>query len=307
MALPLRLYAPTTVSEYLDRVRAPCRRADLEIEWSKYRVSAALHSGDAVDLLPGLIVARAHVQNPTVRAQAISAWCPRAVVTGQLALHLERSELAAPEIADIVIERPYTVRAPDWIRVRSVAELPSSRVRNLVRLATPAHALVDAWRAAQPRDRRSTFYEAMWQRSCSVTQLYEALEWAPRVPARRTLLHLVAHFAWGATSPLEVLARNEAFTGADFAKLEWQAEITTGGRRRVADALHREARVLIELDGEAFHGSAKARREDRERDVEFAAAGYLTLRFGWRDLHDRPSWCRDRVRRVLKTRLDGTR
>jgi predicted transcriptional regulator of viral defense system len=43
-------------------------------------------------------------------------------------------------------------------------------------------------------------------------------------------------------------------------------------------------RVILEVDGYAFHGSTAAFHRDRERDRALAAAGYHVLRFTWRQL-----------------------
>ena len=303
MALPIRFHEPMTVVEYLDTVAAPCFRRDLEREWSRRAVRNAVRSRAATVLLPGLIVAKCHERAASVRAVAIALWNPNAAVTGALALHLERPELPEPQFADVVIERPHTLAAPRWIRVRSTASMPPIRTINHIRSVLPAFALLDAWRRSRPSERKNVFYEAMWQRACTTAQLRGALVATPRVPARQKLQVLVSHFEDGATSPLEVVAHREVFTGAAFASFERQVQMRVSGRRRTADMLHRKAMLVIELDGDAFHGGVKAQQEDRERNTDFAAAGYMTLRFGWRDLRDRPSWCREQVLRVVATRL----
>lgn len=292
-----------TVVEYLDAVGVPCRRRDLEREWSRRAVVNALRRGAATALLPELIVASRDARTASVRAQAITLWHPYAAVTGAFALHLERPDLPAPHRADVVIARPHTVLAPAWIRVRSTGLMPPSRVINHVRTVRLEFALVDAWRRADPCDRKNVFYEAMWRRVCTAVQLRSALAATARLPARRRLEVLVAHFEDGATSPLEVVAHREVFTGAAFAAFERQVRMRVAGRWRTADMLHRKATLVVELDGDTFHGGIEAQQADRERNTDFAAAGYLTLRFGWRDLRDRPSWCREQLLRVLATRL----
>ena len=127
----------------------------------------------------------------------------------------------------------------------------------------------------------------------------------PRLPHRRALRRLLADFADGATSPLEARARRDVFGGREFRDLEWQVRMRVGGRTIVAAAVHRAAMVAIELDGARFHDDDAARRADRLRDVELAAAGWVTLRFGWREVTERPKWCRERVRRVLAARSGG--
>lgn len=52
------------------------------------------------------------------------------------------------------------------------------------------------------------------------------------------------------------------------------------------DFLWRAARVVAEVDGYAFHASARSFVTDRRRDAELAAAGYRVLRFTWPDVTD---------------------
>jgi very-short-patch-repair endonuclease len=50
-------------------------------------------------------------------------------------------------------------------------------------------------------------------------------------------------------------------------------------------------RVILEVDGYAFHSSDSAFDRDRERDRTLAARGYQVLRFSWRQLSREPCAC----------------
>jgi len=52
------------------------------------------------------------------------------------------------------------------------------------------------------------------------------------------------------------------------------------------DFLWRDAHVVAEVDGYAFHGSGRSFAADRRRDAELTAAGFRVLRFAWADLHE---------------------
>ena len=52
------------------------------------------------------------------------------------------------------------------------------------------------------------------------------------------------------------------------------------------DAVWRDARLIVELDGYATHGTRRAFEQDRARDRKLAARGWRTLRVTKRQLDD---------------------
>ncbi len=63
-----------------------------------------------------------------------------------------------------------------------------------------------------------------------------------------------------------------------------------------------EQRLVLEVDGYAFHSSRRAFEHDRLRDAELQAAGHAVLRFTWRQLRDDPIRVAGRVAHVLGRR-----
>jgi hypothetical protein len=71
------------------------------------------------------------------------------------------------------------------------------------------------------------------------------------------------------------------------------------------DAVWRAQRLIVELDGRAFHDGPAAFERDRERDAHLMAAGYRVLRITWRRLSDRGEREARRLRGLLETAPGG--
>ncbi len=67
-----------------------------------------------------------------------------------------------------------------------------------------------------------------------------------------------------------------------------------------ADCVHREQKLVIELDGRGFHERRAQMRADRHRDTDYQLAGFRILRLVWDDLHpDEAARTAGRVRAML--------
>ncbi len=65
------------------------------------------------------------------------------------------------------------------------------------------------------------------------------------------------------------------------------------------DMLWPEAKVVVELDGYAFHSHRAAFERDRDRSLVLEAAGYRVLRVTWRELIESPELVLDALRARL--------
>ncbi len=281
----------------------PFTRSDLVTRWSRHQLDAGLRNDDIVRILPGVYCGAAHSREPPVKGEALNLWVPRALVTGTLAMDLYAGTTFTARHVDLVTNNGDTLHPPGWVRVHQTGRVLASWMPRSVTCTLPQRAVLDAWSFAPPGRGEDILYGALWRHTCTPTQLARELARAPRVPRRHALLRLLANFADGATSPLEVIARREVFIGPRFREFEWQVELRVGHRKALADMLHRAAMLIVELDGERYHSTHEAVADDRERDVDLATAGFLTVRFGWVDLTQRPKWCRERLLAIIATRL----
>jgi very-short-patch-repair endonuclease len=76
---------------------------------------------------------------------------------------------------------------------------------------------------------------------------------------------------------------------------------TAGGRFEL-DFAFVDARVAIEVDGWAHHGTRAAFEADRARDSYLAGAGWVVLRFTWYQVTRRASWVATRIAATLAAR-----
>jgi very-short-patch-repair endonuclease len=70
------------------------------------------------------------------------------------------------------------------------------------------------------------------------------------------------------------------------------------------DFLWRDAALVLEVDGYAFHSGRAAFEQDRRRDAELAARGLTVIRVTWRQLADEPEAVVVRIGQAL-ARLGG--
>jgi very-short-patch-repair endonuclease len=74
---------------------------------------------------------------------------------------------------------------------------------------------------------------------------------------------------------------------------QWQR-----GRYRI-DFAWPEHRVLVETDGWDTHGRRQAFEDDRARDTDLVAQGFVVLRFTWRQIERAPTWVAARLAAAL--------
>ena len=70
----------------------------------------------------------------------------------------------------------------------------------------------------------------------------------------------------------------------------------------MVDALWREARVIVEVDGGDAHGTPAAVVRDRHRDMTLRTAGYLPYRYSWLQITRRTLHVAAELRGVLASR-----
>lgn len=75
--------------------------------------------------------------------------------------------------------------------------------------------------------------------------------------------------------------------------------VHVGAERVEADLLWPQARLIVEIDGDATHSHPAARRADRSRDARLQLAGWRTIRIGQAELVQRPRQTAELIRAAL--------
>jgi very-short-patch-repair endonuclease len=172
------------------------------------------------------------------------------------------------------------------IRVHRVRDLDRREIRKLggIPITSPARTIFDLAAVVGQRELEQALAEAFARRLARRSELASLLARRPSRPGTRALRGLLDDGNPG-------LTRSEA--EERFLALIRRAELLapeTNVRidRHEVDFLWREQRVIVEVDGFAFHSSRSAFERDRRRDVDLSALGFRVMRVTWRQIVGAP-------------------
>jgi very-short-patch-repair endonuclease len=154
-------------------------------------------------------------------------------------------------------------------------------VRHGLTLTTPVRTLLDLASSVPDRELERLVEEAQVRRLITPEQLLAALE-----PGRR------------GTKRLRAIVEPELGCTRSEAERRLRALVNAAGlpaprtNVRIAglevDAVWPQQRLVVEVDGYAFHRTREAFERDRRRDARLLVAGYRVLRITWRRLTREP-------------------
>ncbi|TFV74264.1 DUF559 domain-containing protein [Blastococcus sp. CT_GayMR20] len=291
------------------------RRQDVTRATSSSSVGRWLARGDLVLLHPGVVALPDRAADWPVRAEAACLWAggplshlSALTATGLIApssgpLHVTVSVKASPRGAKHVLAH------------RSDRRVTTIRCGRLEALE-PCRSLVDAWAWSHvPRRNADARKETAVVRQVAIEGVRSGdFRWAalraesdrrPLHPGRQTLLRLLDLLAGGCESELEIWGATRVLPGPpQLPRWVQQHPVRLGDGRWVRlDAAYPEARVAVELDGAAFHGSRTPRERDLRRDSALAALGWVVLRFSFERLMRDPEGCRREIVAVVRGRM----
>jgi len=211
---------------------------------------------------------------------------------------------------DVTVARPRRQRSSRWLRVhRSVRPCGEVQVRGLA-VTSAARSLVDTWGDAhRQRARRGSdgvvrhaLFQATRSRLVTVGRIEDELPGRPQLPGRASLIELLGFITAGCQSELEIRGLRDVLAVPELPAPALQHRVDLPGGPVHLDAAWPELKIAVEFDGAAFHGRLGDRERDLRRDAALAALGWVVLRFGYRDVTERPHVCRARIVAVHRQR-----
>jgi hypothetical protein len=166
-----------------------------------------------------------------------------------------------------------------------------------IRVTSPARTVFDIAPRLTDRALTRAVNELRIERRLNLEQLAELVARLPRHPGARRVKPLIETPKGPTRSELE-----DAFVAFTKRFGLPQPELNARVAGYEVDALFREQRVIVELDGYQFHGTRQAFEKDRERDAATLAAGFVTVRITWERLTESPEKEADRLNAIIAGR-----
>ena len=231
-------------------------------------------------------------------AAALLACGQRSLISHRSAAYLWGLSEHQPAVVDVTLVGR-RCRPKDGVRLHNVSTLDPADIRNRAGLpvTSPARTLVDLAADATYAELDRGVSEARIKGLLRNDELQTALERAGRRHG---------------TAMMRAFLRSEDGRGFTRSEAERRTRALLRQARlpvprvnaRVAgyeiDFLWEPERVIVEVDGYAYHGNRRAFERDRRKDLALTSAGYLVIRISWRQLDEEPFVVVAHVARALE-------
>lgn len=253
-----------------------------------------IRRGELTAVFPRTYARPWDVELPEVRRRAALL-----SVGGDAALsHLSALErLSLPTLADSPIHvTAYNPRHPrgvpgELVVHRTLLPLDAIELDGLPVVCAET-ALVTSWPLLSGPDQRAPIIEAARRRLLTPSRLLDRAEKMWWVSQIRSLRELVALLAAGCESELELWGYTDVFNVPGLDDATRQLRVRVGDALYRLDMAYEQERLVVELDGRAYHSSREQTERDMRRDTALATIGWQTLRFSHLRLHNDIPGCR---------------
>lgn len=197
-----------------------------------------------------------------------------------------------PEHVHVCVLHPIRSHAPSWIRLHRVQVPAFARATRLgLPITSQSWTLLDLVGAARCESDASGLLDRGLQRHwVTPDALDRRLRSCPGRTGNARLRKLRSQLGDGAAARSERLL-HQILRGAEIAGWKANHRISLGnGEAAVADVAIPSWRLVIEVDGWAYHSDVDRFRRDRRRQNSLVTRGWTVIRFTWTDLTDRPDY-----------------
>lgn len=275
------------------------RRQLLPLDFSRHAVQDRLDTGRLHRIHQGVYaVGHGKLSLKGIWMAAVLACGPEAFLSHRTALalwDLQQKESGAIEVTVRGPGKP----GPDGVLVRCtrvLADRDGAEVDGIP-VTSLAWTMVDYAAIATQRQVRSVL-EALERRLIYIgRELDDLLERTPNRKGVKTLRRAIADLTGPAPWHQSVLEEtfHELIRRSDLP--DYEANVLVEGE--LVDAVWRAERVIVELDGFAFHKSRSKFEADRRRDAKLQVAGYRVLRITQERLINEPDAVLAELRALL--------
>jgi hypothetical protein len=233
-------------------------------------------------LLPGVYLAVTGTATQDQREMGALLYAgPGSLITGAAALRRHLLHTTAPDVVDVLIPARLQRQSVQFVRISRTTRMPARTYRTgPIRIVGVARAAADAARElAAFDDVRAVVSEAVQRDACSVAELVAELNGGPT--QRSALLRAaLIEVSDGVRSVAEADFRSLLIRGR-VPRPMFNAKLYTldGTFIAMVDAWWDDAGVAAEVDSRAYHLSAAAQEEDRDRHDMLIAHGVFPLHF----------------------------
>lgn len=166
-----------------------------------------------------------------------------------------------------------------------------------IRVTSPARTFLDCALELGPHRLPRLMADARRQGYLHVAQVADVVDRFRHHPGRALLLDALGGLEQPARSELE-----NAFLAFCARYGLPRPVVNTHPWRRESDMLFAAEGVIVELDGWVFHRDKYAFEDDRDRDADLLAAGFVTVRITWKRLIGSPEREARRLHAILESR-----
>ncbi len=289
------------VEELLARQGRVARRRDLRRAGLTRRgLERRVRRGELRPLTPHLFT---DVPQPAPdEALRCAAVALDAVVSHTAAALLWGVELVTtPDQDTLTVQRNRSALRRDGVRVHRADLAPTDWVlRDGLRVTTELRTVLDLARSLPMAEAVATADSALRSSLVTIEELRAALVALPGGRGRTQVARVVALVDPRSGSVLESLLRVLlAAHGLRPPTSQYLVRARDGGRIGRVDFAWPEQRLVVEVDGFAFHADRRSYRADRRRGNALVQAGWSVLRFSWEDVVQHPEYVVQCVRAVL--------